>query len=110
MAAKKRGVSRDKSEVFLLEYARHGSIRKACQVAGVSREWVRKQKFNEDFAIAFIDAEQDSIDRIDEVAHRLALSGDDKLIKFVLESKRYKKSTDVDLSSVKPTINVTIGT
>jgi hypothetical protein len=109
MAAKKRGITRDKSEVFLMEFSRHGSIRKACQVAGVSRAWVREQRLEDDFAINMTDAEQDSIDRVEEKAHQLALIGDDKLIRFVLESKRYKKTTEIDLSTVKPVINITIG-
>ena len=109
MAARKRGVNRDVSEVFLLELARHGSIRKACNVAGVSRNWVREKRLDDTFALDFVDAIEDSIDRVDEKAHQLAISGDDKLIKFVLESKRYKKTNDVDLSTVKPTININIG-
>lgn len=108
--ARKRGAQRDVKEVFLAELARHGSQRKACQVAGVSRSWVRElKKSDEDFAIAFADAVEDSIDRIEEVGHSRALKGDEKLIRFILEVRRYKKQTETDLSEVKPVINITIG-
>lgn len=107
--ARKRGVDRDPTDVFLKELARHGSVRKACQVAGVSRSWVRDQKRNEEFATLYSDALEDSIDRIEEAGHGRALRGDDRLIRFFLEVKRYKRTIESDLSEVKPVINITIG-
>lgn len=107
--SKKEGANRDKVEVFLTELSRHGSVRKACSVADVSRKWVREKRLEEDFAIAYNDAIEDSLDRVEEAAHSGAIRGDDKLIRFMLEVKRYKKSTDIDLSSVKPVINITVG-
>lgn len=106
----KQGAERDKTEVFLTELSRHGSVRKACSVADVSRKWVREQKLEEDFLIAYNDAIEDSIDVLEEAAHSGAKRGDDKLIRFMLEVKRYKKSSDIDLSSVKPVLNITVGT
>ena len=108
--ARKRGVERDPTEVFLSELSRHGSIRKACRVATVTRSWVREQQKDPDFSELYHDAIEDSIDRIEERAGELARIGDDKLIRFLLEVKRYKKTTDVDLGQVKPIINLTIGT
>lgn len=107
--AKKRGAARDKREVFLAELARHGTVRKACSVAGVNRAWVREQKQDDDFAIAYADAIEDSIDLVEEKGMREALKGEEKLLRFFLEVKRYKKNTETDLSEVKPTITVTIG-
>ncbi len=107
--ARKRGVERDTTEVFLKELARHGSERKACLVACVSRSWVREQKKLPDFAEKYYDAIEDSVDRLEEVAHRRALIGDEKLIRFLLENKRYKKNDGPDLSQVAPTVNLTIG-
>lgn len=107
--ARKRGVERNEEEVFLYELARHGSIRKACLVAGVTRAWVRLRKMDEDFAIAYADALEDSVDRIEEQGTSQALLGDEKLIRYLLDAKRYKKTTEVDLGQVKPIINVTIG-
>lgn len=108
--ARKRGAGRDVKSVFLAELARHGSQRKACEVAGVSRTWVREtKKTDEQFAIDFADALEDSIDRIEETGHSLALKGEEKLIRFFLEVRRYKKQTETDLGEVKPVINITIG-
>lgn len=107
--ARRRGTSRNNSEVFLSELSRHGSVRKACSVAGVSRSWVREQKREEEFALAYADALEDATDRIEEAGVSGALKGDDKLIRFLLEVRRYKKNTETDLSEVKPNINITIG-
>ena len=107
--AHKRGVDRDVEAVFLSELARHGSIRKACLVAGVTRTWLRLKKMEEEFAEKYADALEDATDRVEEAAHRGAISGDDKLIRYLLDAKRYKKTTEVDLGQVKPIINVTIG-
>lgn len=107
--ARKRGAGRDEVEVFLSELSIHGSVRKACAVAGVSRSWFReRKKLDEDFALAVADAIEDSTDRLEEVGHRMARAGDEKLIRFLLEVRRYKKSTDVDLEELKPNINVTV--
>ncbi len=105
-----RGVNRDETEVFLSELARHGSIRKACRVAGTTRAWLRLKKLDASFSEAFHDALEDSTDRIEETGVQVALSGDDKLIRYLLDARRYKKNTEVDLGQVKPIINVTIGT
>lgn len=107
--AHKRGVDRSEEEVFLSEIARHGSIRKACLVAGVTRAWLRLKKMENDFAEAFQDALEDSTDRVEESAVRGALSGDDKLIRYLLDARRYKRTIEVDLGQVRPVINVTIG-
>lgn len=107
--ARKRGVKRNQEEVFLSELGRHGSVRKACVVAGVSRSWVNEKKLDEDFAKAFADAIEDSIDRIEEAGVKGALSGDDKLIRYLLDARRYKKNVELNLGEVKPTINISIG-
>lgn len=107
--ARKRGVERDEREVFLSELSRHGSVRKACRVACVSRGWVREQQKDPEFSQQYHDAVEDSIDRVEEKANLMARNGDDKLIRFLLEVKRYKRTNDVDLGQVKPTINLTIG-
>lgn len=107
--ARKRGVERNEEEVFLYELARHGSIRKACSVAGVTRAWLRLKKMDESFAQAYHDALEDATDRIEEQGVGQALGGDEKLIRYLLDARRYKKTTEVDLGQVKPIINVTIG-
>lgn len=107
--AHKRGVQRDETEVFLKELSRHGSVRKACLVAGVSRTWLRTKKLDDSFAEAFADAIEDSIDRIEEAGIHMALSHDEKMIRYLLDAKRYKKGETATLGQVKPSITVTIG-
>lgn len=107
--AHKRGVERDVAAVFLSELARHGSVRKACKVAGVTRQWVRlRRRDDEDFALSYADAVEDSVDRLEDEAFTLALGGEEKLLRYLLDVKRYKKSGD-DPVAVQPIINVTIG-
>lgn len=106
--AHKRGVERDQTAVFLGELARHGSIRKACKVAGVTRSWVRQQRQDDDFALAFADAVEDSVDRLEDTAFEQALGGEEKLLRYLLDAKRYKKAGE-DPLAVQPIINVTIG-
>lgn len=107
--AHKRGVQRDETEVFLKELSRHGSVRKACLVAGVNRTWLRTKKLDDNFAEAFADAIEDSIDRIEEAGIHMALSHDEKMIRYLLDAKRYKKGETATLGQVKPSITVTIG-
>ena len=106
--AHKRGVERDETAVFLSELARHGSVRKACKVAGVTRQWVRLQRQNDDFALAYADAVEDSVDRLEDEAYSQALGGEEKLLRYLLDAKRYKKAGD-DPIAMQPIINVTIG-
>lgn len=107
--AHKRGVERDVAAVFLKELSRHGSVRKACLVAGVTRSWVRTQRLNSEFAEAYADALEDSVDRIEEAGVHLALSNDERMIRYLLDARRYKKPEGSTLGQVKPSITVTIG-
>ena len=105
----KTGINRDESEVFLSEIARHGSIRKACRVAGTTRAWLRLRLHDESFAQAFEDAQEDATDRIEDQARDEAIDGNDKLIVYLLDNKRYKKPSTGGLSGIQPIVTVTIG-
>lgn len=105
----KTGVNRDESEVFLSEISRHGSIRKACRVAGVTRGWLRLQLLDATFAEAYADAQEDATDRLEDQARDEALAGSEKLLTYMLDAKRYKKTNDGSLAGIQPTITVTIG-
>lgn len=108
--AKGKGVNRSEAEVFLSEISRHGSIGKACRVAGVSRVWFRNKKLtDEEFAEAYADACEDSIDRLEFQARAEALDGSEKLLTYLLDAHRYKKQNASDLGGVMPSITVTIG-
>lgn len=104
----KRGADRDRWEVFLTELSRHGSIRKACAIAGVDRRELRqKQKEDDEFSIMMADAEEDSVDRIAETAHTIAQMGDGQMVRYLLDQKRYKKTGESTI--IPPSINITIG-
>lgn len=108
--ARKVGVNRSEREVFLHELARHGSVRKACVVAGVTRRWLALQKQDNDFLEDYTYAIEDSIDRIEEEGNAMARCGDEKLIRYFLDAKRYNKKTDTTVdASVVPVVTVTIG-
>lgn len=108
--AKKLGVKRSEREVFLLELARHGSIRKACAVAGVTRRWLALQKQDNEFLEDYTFAIEDSVDRVEEMGNTLARSGDERMIRYLLDNKRYNKKTDTAIdTSVVPIVTVTIG-
>lgn len=108
--AKKLGVNRDVAEVFLSEIARKGSVRKACLVAGVTRSWLRMKLVDgSDFAERYADATEDSVDRLEEQAFAEAMDGSEKLLTYLLDAKRNKKSDAGIGSGVQPVITVTIG-
>ena len=105
----KTGVNRDEAEVFLAEIARHGSIRKACKVAGVSRMWLRLQLLDAAFSEAYADAQEDATDRLEDQARDEALDGSEKLLTYLLDAKRYKKANDGSLAGIQPVVTITIG-
>jgi len=105
----KTGINRDETEVFLSEISRHGLIGKACRVAGVTRAWYRTQMLNAEFAEAFADAEEDATDRLEYQARAEAMDGSEKLLTYLLDQKRYKKTNDGSLAGIQPVVTVTIG-
>lgn len=108
--ARKLGVNRSEREVFLSELARHGSVRKACVVAGVTRRWLALQKQDNEFLEDYTFAIEDSLDRIEEMGNSMARLGDEKMIRYLLDAKRYNKKTDTTIdASVVPIVTVTIG-
>lgn len=108
--AHKRGISRDESEVFLKEISRHGSIRRACNVAGVTRGWLRLKLMDATFAEAYADAQEDATDRLEDQARAEALDGSEKLLTYMLDALRYKKAdTGTGLGAVQPSVTITIG-
>lgn len=107
--ARKRGVKRNEREVFLEEIARHGSMRKACLVSGLTRSAVRiAMRDDDDFAQAYADACEDSTDRLEEVAFLNARLGEEKLLRYLLDAKRYKKGESPVTAT--PSISINIGT
>lgn len=107
--AKKRGIERDVWEVFLSEISRHGNVRKACNVAGVTRYQWRTRMLDLSFAEDYADAQEDATDRIEDHARAEAMDGSEKLLAYLLDVKRYKKSTDGSLAGGSPSVTITIG-
>lgn len=103
---KKRGAARDVLDVFLQELSKHGSIRKSCVVAGVSRSQVRSWRKDPTIEQLFQDSLDDSDDYVREKAVALATGRkpDPQMIKFLMQLKR-----DISDVQVNPTVNITIG-
>lgn len=106
--ARRRGfLNRDRWEVFLSELGLHGSIRKACLVATVTRQELREKMTDPAFQTKYYDALDDATDIIEEKAITFAKFGEPQLLKYLLDAKRYKK---IDNSvTVAPVINITVG-
>ncbi|MEM7812576.1 MAG: hypothetical protein AAF532_13970 [Planctomycetota bacterium] len=86
---------------FIGAYVQHGTVRKAAEIAGVSRNthsrWVKERP---DYAEAFRDAVEDFADHWEEEAKRQAFGeeGSPKLIEFMLKALRpekYRERVDV---------------
>ncbi|UGO51469.1 hypothetical protein QJV44_gp55 [Serratia phage vB_SmaS_Tlacuache] len=107
--ARRRGfINRDVWEVFLGEVSRHGSIRKACTVASVTRAQYREKMQDPDFQQRYYDAVDDATDRIEEAATTFARVGEPQLLKYLLDAKRYKRGEGTN-AAVAPVINITVG-
>lgn len=103
------GAGRDKTQVFLSELAKTGSVRKACRIANVTRMWVREQQLNEpEFNTMYADALDDYTDSLQETASMQALKGDANLLKYFLDNLRFNKNEVKQRDDVKPVINIKI--
>jgi len=73
-------------QVFLYELAQDGCVTYACQAAGISRTvaYTTRQK-DEEFALAWSDAVDESYEVLVKEAHRRALSGSDLLMIFLMK-------------------------
>lgn len=106
---KKTGARRDRKKIFLNELALHGIVKKACDVAGLSRQQVRDLKIKDDqFAAAYEDALEDYVDDIEYLAVSKAKEGNTQWMNWVLEKKRYKPASDINLSGIKPVIQLSV--
>jgi hypothetical protein len=75
-AAATRRAATDSAPAFLEAFLEHGLIVAACRIAGVSRATVwRRRQADEDFALAFHDADQDVLAALEDEALRRALHG-----------------------------------
>jgi hypothetical protein len=79
-----------------------GTVRYACQAAGVGRSTVyRERQRNERFALEWNDALEDGIDELEAEARRRAKTGSDALLQFLLKAHRpsvYRDSHRVEHS------------
>lgn len=74
---------------FLAELRDTGAVRYACQAAGVGRSTVyRERQRDEQFALEWSDALEDSCDELEAEARRRARDGSDSLLMFLLKAHR----------------------
>lgn len=93
---------RDWRPAFLDAISSEGTIKQACFVAGVSRQHAyRERQANEDFALAWHDAEQDLVDGLERKAVEVAMGGDTRMLEFLLKARRpevYRENVKVEHS------------
>lgn len=85
-ARKKR---RDWKTPFLVAFAKTGSITKACEHVKIERSTAyRERQRDEQFAVAWADAESKVTDDLEGEAVKRALDGSDRLLEFLLKARR----------------------
>lgn len=84
-----------KKNLFLQAYVETGTITHAAQAAGIGRRthynWLDE---DEDYAVAFADAEQAAMDMLEGEARRRGFAGSDTLLIFLLKGGRPEKYAD----------------
>lgn len=93
---------RDWRPAFVEAIATEGTIKQACAVAGISRQHAyRERQANEDFALAWHDAEEDLVDGLERKAVEVAMNGDTRMLEFLLKARRpetYRENMKVEHS------------
>ncbi len=102
---------RDWRPAFLKALAEHGTVCRACKVAGISRSTAyREQQRDEAFALLWYDVEHEVTDAIEQKAVELALDGDTRMIEFLLKARapeKYRERYEVKhAGSIKQTHEV----
>src|SRR5262249_34475223 len=86
---KPRASSGDWVPAFLAALKRMPVIRYACKQAGVTRKMAYDRRGTDDvFAAAWLEAEQDGLDRLEEAGIERAELTSDRMIEFFLKAKR----------------------
>lgn len=90
-----RQISHLKKQKFLEAYAELGTITHAATAAGIDRrthyDWLES---DQDYALAFADAENAAVDMLEGEARRRAFAGSDTLVIFLLKGMRPEKYAD----------------
>lgn len=94
-------VGQAKKALFLTEFAKRGNISRAAKAATVGRQtvydWLERDGA---FRALFASAEQESIDSLEDEAHRRAIDGSDTLLIFLLKASRpskYRERVDINM-------------
>lgn len=86
---------RAKKEVFLRGLTMGDSIQSSAQRAEISRKTVYEwRKTDEEFAVAWDEALEAGVERLEDAAYNRALEGSDTLMIFLLKAKRPKVYSD----------------
>lgn len=85
-----------RQRAFLRAYSAHGTIRKACEQAGVHRQTHYDWLSTADYAAAFTQVEEDFADRIEEEAYDQAMQGVAKMVLYKGEPVRDPRYPDAD--------------
>lgn len=83
---------KDWKDTFLKSLVLYGTVTAACKTAGVSRQTAyRHRQSDEDFALAWADAEEQSTEELEREAINRAINGSDTLMIFLLKARRPEK-------------------
>lgn len=97
-SARKR--RRDWRAKFIAALESEGTVLSAARVAGVNRSTVyRERQANEEFALAWADAEEAVTEGLERKAAELAMAGEVRLIEFLLKARRperYRENVKVE--------------
>lgn len=87
---------------FLEALAKHGTVTKACDAAGVGRTTAyRERQADEEFALAWADIDSQVTEKLEGKAVQMALAGDGKMLEFLLKARKpeqYRESYKVEHS------------
>jgi hypothetical protein len=76
-------------ETFLVALAEHGTVTAACKVAKISRVTAyRNRNEHPDFAERWDEIDAATVDELEQKAKEVALSGDPRMIEFLLKHRR----------------------
>lgn len=91
---------RDWKPAFLKALRDQGTVTAACEAAKISRQTAyRERQANEDFALQWHDVEHQVTDELESKAVEIALSGDTRMLEFLLKARRperYRENIKVE--------------
>lgn len=94
---------------FLAHFAEHGNVTAAAKAAGMSRNAAYCWRNDDpDFAADWDDAEQQAVDKLEQVARERAIDSSDRMMEILLKAHRPEKYVERLRSETTSHVTVTI--